>query len=161
MFGKPNVKALKRLNTSLSDVIRPVVEAFVDAKMERTDISVPLYQVSSVDGGSDALRAGGGSVIDDGPQIARTSSPALSSSRTSAWDYRSWLRICCCPRVPARAAKRKPQNARPSVQRARPRIDTKTKHTLGTFPGVISSFTAASSGPALFRIDVINVPLAS
>src|SRR5262249_42410176 len=35
----------------LSDMIRQVVEAFVDAKMERTDISVAIYQISADVGG--------------------------------------------------------------------------------------------------------------
>jgi len=35
----------------LSEMIRTVVEAFVDAKMERTDISVALYQIAANVGG--------------------------------------------------------------------------------------------------------------
>src|SRR6476660_1353257 len=35
----------------LSEMIRKVVEAFVDAKMERSDIAVALYQISANVGG--------------------------------------------------------------------------------------------------------------
>ena len=38
-------------NRPLADMIRPVVEAFVDAKMERIDISVALYQIAADVGG--------------------------------------------------------------------------------------------------------------
>ena len=38
-------------NQPLADMIRPVVEAFVDAKMERIDMSVALYQIAADVGG--------------------------------------------------------------------------------------------------------------
>jgi AcrR family transcriptional regulator len=40
----------------LSDMVREVVEAFVDIKMERADISVALYQVSADVGGPELLK---------------------------------------------------------------------------------------------------------
>ena len=43
----------------LSEMIRTVVEAFVDAKMERTDISVALYQIAANVGGPALIKKAG------------------------------------------------------------------------------------------------------
>jgi AcrR family transcriptional regulator len=43
----------------LSEMIRTVVEAFVDAKMERTDISVALYQIAANVGGPALVKKAG------------------------------------------------------------------------------------------------------
>jgi len=43
----------------LSEMIRTVVEAFVDAKMERTDISVALYQIAANVGGPALIKNAG------------------------------------------------------------------------------------------------------
>jgi AcrR family transcriptional regulator len=43
----------------LSQMIRTVVEAFVDAKMERTDISVALYQIAANVGGPALVKKAG------------------------------------------------------------------------------------------------------
>src|SRR6185436_14413405 len=43
-------------NRPLSEMIRRVVEAFVDAKMERADIAVALYQISANVGGPALLK---------------------------------------------------------------------------------------------------------
>jgi AcrR family transcriptional regulator len=43
-------------NRPLSEMIRKVVEAFVDAKMERADIAVALYQISANVGGPALLK---------------------------------------------------------------------------------------------------------
>ena len=43
----------------LSQMIRTVVEAFVDAKMERTDISVALYQIAANVGGPALIKKAG------------------------------------------------------------------------------------------------------
>lgn len=46
-------------NKPLSDMIRHVVEVFVDAKMERTDISVALYKIASAVGGPTLVKRTG------------------------------------------------------------------------------------------------------
>jgi AcrR family transcriptional regulator len=43
----------------LSQIIRTVVEAFVDAKMDRTDISVALYQIAANVGGPALVKKAG------------------------------------------------------------------------------------------------------
>jgi AcrR family transcriptional regulator len=43
----------------LSDMIKMVVEAFVDAKMERSDISVALYQIAANVGGPTLIKKAG------------------------------------------------------------------------------------------------------
>jgi hypothetical protein len=78
VVAKTEVACARACHKPLAEMVREMVEAYVDAKMERADISVALYQVSANVGGPALIK-----------RITQRSRKALESMLQTATDTQS------------------------------------------------------------------------
>ena len=78
VVAKTEVACARACHKPLAEMVREMVEAYVDAKMERADISVALYQVSANVGGPALIK-----------RITQRSRKALESMLQTATDTKS------------------------------------------------------------------------